>query len=132
MDQFGQHPAEPDADHQGAFPRFDVDVAGAGGDGIHQQEIDQNSYFDALLCGFRLQILDSLIHDAFRLENVKGLRAVCEKYFGFEGTCSVDSIKRARNAASTRVNAALQPRCLVVVSRSATSILRSKSNAPVG
>src|SRR5205823_13712521 len=41
VNQFIEHSIEADADHQGALPRFDVDVAGAHFDGVNQQVINQ-------------------------------------------------------------------------------------------
>jgi hypothetical protein len=61
MNQFGEHAVEPDAHHERAFPRFDVDIAGARFDGVDQQVINQDGNFDALV-GNRLQIASGLIH----------------------------------------------------------------------
>ena len=54
MYQLGQHPVQTDANGQGGFPRFDVQVAGLGGDGIEEQAIDQDADFNALLGRLRL------------------------------------------------------------------------------
>src|SRR5439155_17082070 len=62
MDQFIEHAVKPDADGEGAFPGLDVDVAGAGLDGVDEEVIDQRGNFNALLVRNRLQITSGLIH----------------------------------------------------------------------
>jgi len=62
VDQFIEHPVEADAHHERAFPRLDVNVAGADFDGVNEQVIDQRADFNGLLVGDRLQITSRLVH----------------------------------------------------------------------
>ena len=62
MDEFGQHAAQPDAHDERAFPRFDVDIARAGVDGVEEQAIDEYPDFNGVFGGFRLEVLNGMIH----------------------------------------------------------------------
>ena len=62
VDQFGQHAVEADAHGQRAFPRLDVNVAGLGGDGVHEQIFDQRGDFRLALGGIRLQVSQCFTH----------------------------------------------------------------------
>src|ERR1700677_1174388 len=64
MHQLGQNAIEADAHGQGAFPRFDMDVAGPRLDGIDEKILDQRANFDPALAGFGLKVFESLAHRA--------------------------------------------------------------------
>ena len=63
MHQLGQNSGQADADGQGAFPRFDMDVAGAGMHGVQDQEVHERADFDVALGAEGLEIASGLIHD---------------------------------------------------------------------
>ena len=48
MDEFGEDAVEADANGEGAFPWFDMDVAGASFDGVEQQVFDKHCRFQRL------------------------------------------------------------------------------------
>src|SRR5688572_6456776 len=63
MHQFGEHSAQADANDQRVFPRLDVDVAGAGVNGVREDMIDQHANLNAFLGGIiGLEVVDGLVH----------------------------------------------------------------------
>src|ERR1044071_6798556 len=62
MDQLVEHAIEANADHQGAFPGLNMDIAGPQFDSIEQQVIDQGADFNPLLVRNGLQITGCLVH----------------------------------------------------------------------
>ena len=65
MDEFREHAAETQPHNDGVFPRLDMDIAGAGGDGVGEDMIDEHADLDALFGGvIRLKVMRGLIHGA--------------------------------------------------------------------
>ena len=81
MDQLGEHPAQPDAHHERAFPGFNMGVARAGVDGVKQEKVDQNADLDPLLRRFGLKILNGLIHEILRYTCLARFGLPFQQYF---------------------------------------------------
>ena len=64
MDQLGEDAAQTDPDGEGAFPRFDVNVAGLGVDRVQDETIDEYTNLDGRLRRLRLHVLNrvTLVH----------------------------------------------------------------------